>query len=155
MTRPRTPTNVLELSGAFDKNPQRRRRDPKSAGPLGSAPVELDEQERQLWNEFRRKAPEKVLTAADRFLLEILCRLMARQRFPGKSCGCNGKGVCPTCNGTGFVGRAPLSNGELTALMQGISKLGFTPVDRAKISVGSGKEQDDNPFAKFTSGRKR
>jgi phage terminase small subunit len=154
MTRPRTPTNVLELSGAFDKNPQRRRRDPKAAGPLGSAPVHLDEQERQLWNEFRRKAPEKVLTAADRFVLEILCRLMARQRYPGTVCPCDPKTPCPICKGTCYVGRVPLSNGELNALMQGIAKLGFTPVDRAKISVGSGKEQDDNPFTKFTSGRK-
>lgn len=154
MTRPRTPTQVLEMSGAFDKNPQRRRRDPRPAGPIGSAPVHLDEQERQLWNEFRRKAPERVLTAADRFLLEIICQLMARQRFPGKPCGCGAKGLCPTCNATGFVGRCPLSNGELNALMQGIAKLGFTPVDRAKISVGSGKEQDENKFARFTPGRK-
>jgi phage terminase small subunit len=142
------------MSGAFEKNPQRRRRDPKAAGPVGSAPSHLDEQERQLWNEFRRKAPEKVLTAADRFLLEILCRLMARQRFPGKACVCNGKGVCDLCGSTGFIGKVPLGNGDLNALMQGIRSLGFTPVDRAKISVGSGKEQDDNPFRKFTSGRK-
>lgn len=142
MSRPRTPTNLLELSGAFDKNPQRRRRDPKSSGPVGAAPVSLNEVERAIWNELRRQAPDKVLTAADRCLLEIVCRLMARFRLAGT-----------TIPGTDRI-FLPLSNGELNALMQGIAKLGFTPVDRAKISVGSGKEQEDNPFRKFTSGRK-
>lgn len=32
MARPRKPTNVLELNGAFKKNPQRKREDAETAG---------------------------------------------------------------------------------------------------------------------------
>lgn len=154
MSRPRTPTQVLELKGAFDKNPQRRRRDPSPAGPVGSAPVSLNEAERKIWSEICRKAPDKVLTAADSFLLEIVCRLMFRFRMPIAQCSsCGGQKVignerCINCAGRGVINQA-LEKGELNSLMQGIAKLGFTPVDRAKISVDTGKEEDSNPFAKF------
>jgi hypothetical protein len=38
MARQRAPTNVLDARGAFDKNPNRKREDPKVAGPLKAAP---------------------------------------------------------------------------------------------------------------------
>ena len=39
MTAYRKPTELLALSGAFEKNPQRRRRiGPKSDKPIGEAP---------------------------------------------------------------------------------------------------------------------
>jgi phage terminase small subunit len=154
MSRPRKPNAVLEMNGAFAKNPQRRRADPKSSGPVGPAPAYLNEQETELWNQFKRKAPEKVLTAADSFLLEIVCKLMARMRYPVAPCPeCQGED-CKVCNGKRFILNVPLGNGELNALMQGISRLGFTPVDRAKISPtrGSGEKKEGNPFTKFKSG---
>jgi hypothetical protein len=38
MARPRTPTNVLEIRGAFKKHPERKREDPEPAGELGEPP---------------------------------------------------------------------------------------------------------------------
>jgi phage terminase small subunit len=132
MARPNTPTAVLELNGAFRKNPDRRRTDPKPAGPLGSPPKQLDENQRAMWNELKRKAPIGVLTAADCFLLEIVCRLMTRVRFPAE---------------------VPLETGELAQLMQGLIRLGFTPADRSKLNLGKGKEGESNPFKNFTGAK--
>lgn len=143
------------MNGAFEKNPKRRRTNPKASGSLGSAPVSLNEIEQKIWAELKRKAPQKVLTAADSFLVEIVSRLLARFRMPIAQCNlCEGKKVigderCEFCKGRGVISQA-LEKGELNVLMQGLSKLGFTPVDREKISFGSEKAPEENRFAKFS-----
>lgn len=42
MARPRKPTNVLELTGAFKKNPQRARQDAEAAGELSAPPPHIN-----------------------------------------------------------------------------------------------------------------
>jgi hypothetical protein len=75
----RRPTELLELSGAFDKDPARRRPvGPKSDRPIGDPPPCLGPDEAACWREFCRDAPAGVLTSADRWALEALARLMAR-----------------------------------------------------------------------------
>jgi len=129
MGRPRTATAVLELNGSFDKNPQRRRKhEPKPSGPLGDPPKRLDTTERKMWRELEGMAPDKVLANSDRWLVEIVCRLMTRWVYKN---------------------RMPLNNGELAQLMQGLSRMGLTPADRSRIDLGSG-EKETNAFTKFT-----
>lgn len=60
MARPRKPTAVLKLSGAFDKNPKRgreRENEPESTAPLGDCPGDLDEAERARWLELAGDLP--------------------------------------------------------------------------------------------------
>ncbi len=75
----RKPTELLALSGAFEKTPQRRRPiGPKSDKPIGEPPGYLAPDEAAAWREFVRDAPAGVLTGGDRWILEAPCRLVAR-----------------------------------------------------------------------------
>lgn len=69
MPRPRKPTNILKFTGALDKNPARgraREHEPKSHGPIGAPPEELDEYETKAWTRIVEEAPRGVLTKRDR-----------------------------------------------------------------------------------------
>jgi len=85
MAHLRKPTDeVLELTGAFLKDPTRRRLPgPKSGLPIGGPPEHLAPHEAAAWLEFVANAPAGVLTGGDRWVLEIACRLMAKSRREG------------------------------------------------------------------------
>ena len=79
----RKPTELLELSGAFQRNPNRRRPvEPKSPHPIGEPPACLAPDEAGCWREFVSNAPAGVLTAGDRWALEALARLHAKSSAP-------------------------------------------------------------------------
>jgi hypothetical protein len=123
MGRPRTPTNVLALRGAFDKNPDRAREDAETTGPIGEAPDYFNEKEVAAWDEIVLNAPVAVLRNSDRFILELASRLLAEQRdnwldFPAA---------------------------RLARLEAMLGKMGLSPSDRAKVG-GAGKKQAKNPF---------
>jgi hypothetical protein len=94
MGRPRKPTQELELSGAFEKDPQRKRaraHEPKSEGPIGPPPSHWDvpagalrcqefERLRVIWDELVNVAPPGVLDKSDRVHLEIICGLLDKYR---------------------------------------------------------------------------
>ena len=61
MGRKRKPTAVLEMSGAFKKNPDRRRNEPESTGPLGSPPESFSKPEVEAWRVLVERAPTGVL----------------------------------------------------------------------------------------------
>lgn len=81
MGRPRKPSNVLELSGAFKRNPQRRR-DTVKARELGlaGAPERFDDVQRECYDDIVRLAPPGVLKASDQPSVELLAVLMAEFR---------------------------------------------------------------------------
>lgn len=113
MGRPRTPTNILDARGAFDKNPQRKRTDPATSGPIGDAPAHLNEMEAAIWAEVLEIAPQGVLTCADRFAVEEMCRLVAEVR----------------------VGGNEMTSANRSLLRTYLGQFGMTPADRAKINV--------------------
>lgn len=124
MARPRTPTNVLELKGAFKKNPQRARQDAESVGPLSSAPPHLAGAELDAWNEIAQYAPPGVLTDSDRIALEVAANLLAQFR--------NDPVEFPST--------------KLVRLEALLGKFGMTPADRAKVG-GKKEAPKGNPFA--------
>lgn len=133
MARPRTPTAKLELTGAFKRNPSRgraRANEPKPNTPLGQPPSEFNDSEKAIWFELKRIAPDKVLTGADRWLVEVCCKIMARLRSEG------------------IGGRYGVTVGEVSQLMQGLSRMGLTPADRSRISIPR-EPAEDNPFAEI------
>lgn len=93
MARQRKPSNVLELRGAFKKDPQRRRKTlqvPDS--PFGDPPDNFDELQRQAWLEILELAPPEVLKRSDRVQVELLASLIAefraaRYAFPASKIG--------------------------------------------------------------------
>lgn len=121
MARPRKPTAVLELTGAFQKDPQRKRpNEPKPTGSLGEPPVDFDEYLKALWQDLVRMVPAGVLTNADRWLVELACRTM-RQVKKGEALAA-----------------------EKNLLLSCLSRMGLTPADRSKIAAQPQKEELDD-----------
>ncbi len=125
MGRPRKPTRVLELQGAFKKDPQRRaarENEPEVTEPLGPPPDKLNEAQSARWREIESWCPW--LTVADRTTAEIAARLWQGMR-----------------DGTA---KGP----DLKTLLTCLSHLGMTPVDRSKVKV-PGKQKAKNKFGEL------
>jgi phage terminase small subunit len=124
MARPRKPTAVLELTGAFKKDPQRARNDePVPTGKPGDPPDYLGEVAAGIWHEMVLHG--FWLTDADKFLLEIAARHMADFR----------RGVCD-----------PKIIAQLITVL---NKLGFGPAERSKIKAPGAKEDGPKDFDEF------
>jgi len=121
MSRPRTPTKVLKLRGAFSKHPERareRENEPANLGPLGSAPRALDDSARERWRQIAKMAPW--LEYADRLAVEELAKLWAKSR------------------------RNELAGGDGKRIDWLMSRLGMTASDRSKVrmpNVGDQKKK--------------
>jgi hypothetical protein len=126
MGRPRKPTELLELTGAFDKNPSRRRPVwPKTRKSIGEPPDHLSDEEQLIWAEVMENAPTGVLTSADRFLLARFVQLESKARSK------------------------TLTDVQSNQHLRILTLMGWTPADRSRIqSVGSEPPEDD-PWAKF------
>ena len=109
MGRPRTPSNVLELRGAFKKNPARRRKDAEGAAPFcEQPPPHLPAGAVPAWNYIASRLPRISLYSCDEIAVEVAARLLA----------------------------AYWLNGDLkiqSELRLWLAKLGMTPGDRTKI----------------------
>jgi len=119
MPRPRKPTEILELNAAFRHDPKRgreRAHEPKPNGPLGEPPKHLSAGAKAAWVELQQIVPAKVLTSADRWLVEFCCKIMADLRKHGRASRRNPNGV-PGC--------------DSAQLLQGLSKMGLSPSDRS------------------------
>lgn len=138
MSRPPLPSAIHEASGAFDHDPQRRAEregEPQPAGPLGDAPEAFTELQREAWHEIAREAAPGVLKNADRILLEMACRLIARMR------GELGE----------FDQPQPLKAAEYALLLTILGRMGMTPSDRARLKVPEKPTPKRDRFAEMAS----
>lgn len=120
----RKPTETLQLSGAFKKDPKRTRGlGPKSDRELGEPPAYCTVDVQLIWAEVQSIVPAGLLTSADRLVVELLCRIVAKLR-------------------EGWITAAEM--GQMTWCL---SHLGMTPVDRSKVAVPQQKEA--SPFDEF------
>lgn len=128
MARPRTPSNVLELRGAFKTHPERaRHNEPKPAKDVGAPPrhERFTPEHQAIWKEIKKSAAAGVLTVSDRITLEALCYLVLEMRQDP-------------------AGFSAAKYSRMEALL---GKIGFTPADRSKVSVPSKKPT--NAFSDF------
>jgi len=129
MARPRTPSNVLELRGAFAKNPQRKRpNEPKPVGDVGSYSIASCDPA-EIWEELKTACPKNVLTQSDRLAFEIAVEFTRQFRE----------------NPTG------LSSERIKTLINLLARFGMTPADRAKIDLGSADTQEESPWARLAA----
>lgn len=131
MAAPRKPTAVLELAGAYRKNPQREREraeEPEPKAGIGPAPSHLSIPEAECWDYLVGIAPVGVLGDSDRAHLEITARLLAWSW---------------TCS------IEKMEAAKLTKLVQCLGALGFNPSDRSKVKVGGkpNRARPNNAFA--------
>lgn len=133
MPAKRISTQVLELRGAFKKNPARalaRLGEPLPNGELGDPPPHLSEAERACWNELVDIAPDGVLCRADRLIVEHGARILAALRADDV-----------------VANRALLSRFEAV-----LARLGLTPADRNRVSVKPPEVDDaDDPWARLAA----
>jgi len=126
MARPRKPTNVLKLSGAFEKNPYRgviRANEPQNLDELGEPPDRLSEQQLKAWNEIIENSPYGVLTKGDRHTVELTSVLLAEFWEVG----------------AGMMGT------HLNMLNTLLAKMGMNPSDRSKVFAQNPRKE--NPFS--------
>lgn len=122
MPAPRKPTTLLQLVGAFDKNPQRARVDPVSA-PLKLAPPRPKPITfAQAWNLIAKSCPEGVLAERDRIWLELAAALFVEYRNHGI---------------------AELHPAKLSRLTSMLASLGMSPADASRVSAAKPPVRDD------------
>jgi hypothetical protein len=112
MSRPRTPTAVLALRGAFTRNPSRlkdRKYEPIVTTPLPEPPKYLTTAATEAWLEM--KSWGYWLTSADQFLVAIAATLMARYRID------------------------ELKSGDVSLLIGLLGKIGFSPKERGALNL--------------------
>jgi hypothetical protein len=112
MARPRTPTAVLALRGAFKNHPSRgrdRQFEPRIATALPAPPRHLESATATMW--FEMKSRGYWLTSADRFLVEIAAVLMARYRID------------------------ELKSGDVSLLIGLLGKMGFSRGERGRMNL--------------------
>ena len=109
MARPRTPTRILALRGAFRKDPQRehaRDGEPMPKAGIGKPPKTLSPGALEAWRQLVDNAPAGSLGDADRAYLEVAAELLALKRL---------------------VGVAAMSSAKLSRLEVMLGKLGLRP----------------------------
>jgi hypothetical protein len=127
--RPRKPTALLEATGRFLHDPQRRRareHEPKAVGAIGEPHRDLGRAEKRIWRELAVELPLGVAGNSDRLAFRKLVRLEALSR----------------------QGITKVSEEQL--LRSYLAAFGMTPSDRSRVTllpVQRSLKQD--PLAEF------
>jgi hypothetical protein len=112
LARPRLPTAVLELRGAFKRNPNRkkaRENEPICTEPLPDPPRRLLKDVKAAWREMRDRG--FWLSSPDQYLVLIAATYMARHR--SDEC----------------------ASAETALLIKVLNMIGFSPAERRKLNV--------------------
>lgn len=129
MGRPRKPTNVLELTGRFKTNPDRREaraNEPQpETGIEKAAPLWMTKEQRKCYREIVRNCHKDVLSSADGAWVEITACLLSEFR----------------------LGPQKMSTSKIARLMASLGQLGMSPADRSKASKIARKKE--NKFEQF------
>jgi len=127
MGRPRKPAQVLELSGAFRKNPSRRRERAAELAikpGIGDPPAEwiqgAEHNARlahllKLWNEIIAQDILRVLNVSHRALVETTCYLMYKVRQAS-------------------AGYGKATSGDFARILSNLATMGMTPVDSPRVA---------------------
>lgn len=119
------PTKVLELSGAFAKNPSRRRTGTVTdSRPVGDAPEHLTDEVKEMWRELVQEAPAGLLAQSDRVTLEVTANLLVEFREQG----------------------ADMKTMRLNLLVRLLGMIGCNPQTRASMDLPATPEPENNPF---------
>src|ERR1017187_5892059 len=108
--------SLLKLSGGLKNHPGRYAgRTDLASCPfgIGNPPAHISVARKNIWAELIAQLPEGHLQSADRFLLEVVTGLMAKLRNR----------------------RALITKGEVSLLINALSKLGLSPVDRSRVVI--------------------
>lgn len=128
MARPRKPTKVLQLNGGFRNRPARKEEragEPIPSPNVGKPPAYFNATQKKIWHEIISSVPKGVITAMDRFALELVSMLLYDFRQSKKR-----KAM-------------PQRSTDLGLLMRGLMSMGLTPSDRSKVCALPAKPEQD------------
>ena len=112
MPTPRKPAVVMEASGAWKHDPNRRREDAATSGPISiDPPQNMTDLEKDLYRELIAIAPPKVLANCDAVIVEVTARLWAKMR------------------------EQTINAAETGLLIKSLGLLGMSPADRSKVTA--------------------
>lgn len=130
MARPRKPTAVLELVGAFKHNPDRaasRVNEPKpTKSSIKTPPVWMTEPQKKCYAEILRRAHPGVCMEPDTNHVQIVACLMAQFQ----------------------VDPDAMPPPRVAALLAGLGKLGMNPSDRSRVQA-PGSAKPATPYGEF------
>jgi hypothetical protein len=112
--RPPKPTKVLELSGAFKKDPKRKKaraNEPTAEGQLGDCPVERGKTLEDAYAWIKERAPKTVLTLTDEIEVWHAAKLLTK------------------------VANDKAKSADHQQLSALLGKMGMNPSDRSKLHV--------------------
>lgn len=119
----RTATAILEARGAFQKNPDRKRVEPKSDLLFpADAPGSFNPLQVKWWHRIVKAVPRGVLTGSDEIAVRVVAVLAAE--FAANP--------------------ADMATARIAEMGKWMGKLGLSPVDRARLATKP--EGDDDEF---------
>lgn len=125
MARPRTSAKILQLKGAFDKDPARKRQDSEGSAPFDiDPPAHLPQQAVPAWRYVVSRLPKVAIYNCDEVAVEQAALLLSAVWTLGVVAGLD----------------------HLKELRQWLAVLGMTPAARTKIPPHVPKEDAKNPF---------
>lgn len=122
MPAKRKPAAVQELTGAWRKDPQRRRVEPATTGPIGAPPKQKALTFPDAWRYLVKCAPPGVLADRDRVWLEVAAHLLVQFR----------------------ADPANMHPAKLSRLTACLSALGLSPADASRVVVAPAKPQHND-----------
>ena len=155
----RKPTTLLELNGAFKRNPGRRRGPEPFTGELGDPPARLPADVVPYWLELISLCAPGVLQRSDRWCVELAARLMekaARGPIPQEVVDLVHQIKVDTTAADklkALLLQDGITATELQTLRSLLAAMGMTPADRSRLSAPVQKKR--NPFEDLAAqGRK-
>ena len=125
MGRPRTPTQVLRITGIERNHPERlrmRQTEPVNDNSIGDPPDNLNKPEKAIWSRIVAESIAGVLGQADRIAVELACKLYVR------------------------VDGGTATGVDYNQLIKLLSQFGMTPADRSKISISKPEGKGEFDF---------
>ncbi len=130
MARPRTPAKILELRGAFRKDPSREREDAEGAGEFErEPPSHLPQSVAKAWAYLVARLPRIALTSSDEIAVEQAARCLAAIWGMGEA----------------YVAYETFKKFD-DSLRQWLIQLGMSPVARTKVAGTGAAKRRGNPF---------
>ena len=134
--RPPKPAAMQEASGAWLKDPQRRRSEAKIRAPIdtNNVPERMNEHEQKCWHEIIFNAPLYVLKNSDAYIVEAAARTLSRVR-------------CPELYKLSMTQQIQV----MSQLRVFLSHMGMTPSDRARVQSEPDGEKIEDALDEFSN----
>lgn len=125
MARPRSPSNILEMKGAFHKDPKRRRVDSKGAAEFDKQPPShMPPEHVRAWHFLVARLPLIAFYNCDEIAVEVTAGLLTNWWTTG-------------------------SLNAAKELRLWLGKLGMTPGDRTRLEAEGPDDEEKDPAAKY------